>query len=439
MLALSLQETVTALLLLFLTTYIIYSLIPSARDAHPLVVLQQSNLGSIRQPGESGVYRSHFCPHGLPLLRGLQIQADNYRLRNGNMGDLLELASDTVSYQNVRKLGSFLKPNVTIIWDKNKPEFVEILFACALYNLSVVVISDEYTGEALKEAIKVSNPGILVKNGEFGVLLNDTSYETVKNTYSEEEFPALDESYGFLGFPVSDIHRKIAIKYYNHANIVAAIVGQLKGFPATHEVTQKDTVYFADASIGKPFPLVLYLATLAIGAGVVTELDQATIVVTTQDRVSRLLSTKLSLWQRFKLSRAESSLANGCLNRSGVLTEYSKCRMLFFAAQEPALTSVQVGKIRALTGSHIVYSLMSRECLSPVAQTNIYDYRLINGVVFGPPPPCLEGKVQSESDDKVTKGQLVIQSPAADKGWLETEYFGEWGADGAWRLKSYST
>lgn len=435
MLALSLQETVTALLLLFLTTYIIYSLIPSARDAHPLVVLQQSNLGSIRQPGESGVYRSHFCPHGLPLLRGLQIQADNYRLRNGNMGDLLELASDTVSYENVRKLGSFLKSNVTIIWDKNRPEYVEILFACALYNLSVVIISDEYTGEGLKEAIRVSKPGVLVKNGEFGVLLNDTSYETVKNTYSERDFPALDESNAFLGFPVSDMHRKIAIKYYDHTNIVAAIVGQLKGFPATHEVTQKDTVYFAEASIGKPFPLVLYLSTLAIGAGVVTELDQATVVVTTQDRVSRLLSTKLSLWQRFHLSRAESSLASGCLNRSGVLTEYSKCRMVFFAAQEPALTSVQIGKIRALTGAHVVYSLMSRECLSPVAQTNIYDYRLINGVVFGPPPPCLEGKVKSESEEKVTKGHLFIQSPAAAKGWLETEYVGEWGADGAWRLK----
>ncbi|KAG5360668.1 hypothetical protein CJU89_3746 [Yarrowia sp. B02] len=435
MLSLSLQETLTALLLLFLTTYIVYSLIPSARDAHPLVVLQQSNLGSIRQRGESGVYRSHFCPHGLPLLRGLQIQADNYRLRNGNMGDLLELASESVSFETIRKLGSFLNSNVAIIWDKNRPQYVEILFACALFNLSAVIISDEYTGEGLKEALKASRAGIVVKNGEYGVLLNDTSYETIKNTYSQKDFPPLDESHPFLGFPVSDMHRKIAIKYYDHTNIVAAIVGQLKGFPATHEITQKDAVFFAESSLGKPFPLVLYLSTLAIGAKVVTELEQATVVVTTQDRVSRLLSTKLSLWQRFRLSRAESSLANGSLNRTGVLSEFSKCRMLFFAAQEPALTSVQVGKIRALTGAHVVYSLMSRSCLSPVAQTNIYDYRLIKGVVFGPPPPCLEGKVKSESEEKVTKGQLVIQSPATDKGWIETEYVGEWGSDGAWRLK----
>lgn len=381
------------------------------------------------------MYRSHFCPHGLPLLRGLQIQAENYRLRNGNMGDLLELASDTVSYDTVRKLGSFLTQNVTIIWDKNRAEYVEILFACALYNLSVVIISDEYTGEGLKQALKAAGSGITVKNGDYGVLLNDTSYETIKNTYSEKDFPVLDESNMFLGFPVSDISRQISIKHYNHSNIVAAIVGQLKGFPATHEITQKDTVFFAESSIGKQFPLVLYLSTLAIGAQVVTDPEQATVIVTTQDRIQRLLSIKLSPWQRFSLSRAESSLASGSLNRNGVLTKFSKCRMLFFAAQEPALTSVQVGKIRALTGSHVIYSLMSRECLSPVAQTNIYDYRLISEVVFGPPPPCLEGKVVSESEEKITKGRLMVQSPAGEKGWIETEYKGEWGTDGAWRLK----
>lgn len=435
-----LQEITFALLLLVVATYVVYSLIPSARDAHPLVVLQQSNLGSVRQEGESGVYRSHFCPHGLPLLKGLQIQGENYRLRNGNMADLLELA-ENITDSTVHKTGAFLlknnKPRVTILWDKNRPEYVDLLFACALYGCTVVIIGPSYSGDGLRAAVREAGAhNIVATHNEHGVILDQTSWDTIKNTFTAPPAaPPLDETHAFLGFVHSDLQRRVSVTYYNHSHVVAALVGQLKGFPQTHEINQRDKVFFAD-SIGEPFPLVLYLATLAIGAHTTETLSDATVVVTTQVRMQALLQTKLSVWQKLLLSRAQSSLANGQLNRTGVLAEYKNTRMVFFAAQEPALASTELGTLRALTGAHLVYSLMSRDCLSPIVQTNIYDYRRINGVVFGPVPPCVEAKVLSESEDKVTRGKLYIQSPAASqKGWIETEYKGEWGSDGAFRLK----
>ena len=64
----------TLLVLVFLTVLGWPLLTYKEPDTHPLLLSRQANVGMVRQPGESAVYRSLEVPHGLPLRTGLNVK-----------------------------------------------------------------------------------------------------------------------------------------------------------------------------------------------------------------------------------------------------------------------------------------------------------------------------------------------------------------------------
>ena len=90
---LSTRNTWTAVILLFVAVFIIYPWLQTRDpDTHPLLLFRQATPSSVRQPGESAVYRSQDVPHGFPLTSGLNVRDTDTpiwaRGRNGDLRDV---------------------------------------------------------------------------------------------------------------------------------------------------------------------------------------------------------------------------------------------------------------------------------------------------------------------------------------------------------------
>ena len=83
----------TTCLVFALLLVLIYPLVTYREpDTHPLLLSRQSNVGMVRQPGESAVYRSLEVPHGLPLRSGLNVKsAGQSKWAPGRDGDIRDI------------------------------------------------------------------------------------------------------------------------------------------------------------------------------------------------------------------------------------------------------------------------------------------------------------------------------------------------------------
>lgn len=86
-------NTYTTLLAVGIITYVVYTIVSTQDpDTHPMILLRQSTASSVRQPGESAVYRSPETPHGYPLRTGLNVKPPGTpaysRGRDGDLRDV---------------------------------------------------------------------------------------------------------------------------------------------------------------------------------------------------------------------------------------------------------------------------------------------------------------------------------------------------------------
>ncbi|PHH83787.1 hypothetical protein CDD82_2659 [Ophiocordyceps australis] len=99
-------STALATLLVALVTY---HMVLSGRDpdVHPLLLARQTVPSTVRNPGESPVYRAHGAPHGMPLATGLGVRdPDAPKWSRGRDGDLRDVWRQAVASPAVR--GRFL-------------------------------------------------------------------------------------------------------------------------------------------------------------------------------------------------------------------------------------------------------------------------------------------------------------------------------------------
>jgi hypothetical protein len=83
-------STALATTLVILVTYRIMS--ATEPDAHPLLLARQSMPSSVRNEGQSAVYRSQSAPHGMPLNSGLNVKEPGApKFSRGRDGDLRDI------------------------------------------------------------------------------------------------------------------------------------------------------------------------------------------------------------------------------------------------------------------------------------------------------------------------------------------------------------
>ncbi|EMC93947.1 hypothetical protein BAUCODRAFT_214756 [Baudoinia panamericana UAMH 10762] len=92
-------------------------------------------------------------------------------------------------------------------------------------------------------------------------------------------------------------------------------------------------------------------------------------------------------------------------------------------AGSPVLTSTMVSDLRILTRSRICYALTAAQVAGAIAQTNVFDYRRVDGSAnshFGVPLSSVEIRLASKADGEVAgpepKGEMIVSGPAVSGG-----------------------
>ncbi|RFU33475.1 hypothetical protein B7463_g2848, partial [Scytalidium lignicola] len=224
-LLLKLDETVTGLFAdwdLFTTClastlvgFIFYQIFTSRDpDSHPMLLARQAQASSVRQEGESAVFRSPSVPHGMPLNTGLNVKDPGTskwsRGRDGDLRDIWRkvvagptyhegntknergsiftvLGSDQIIEHNladitrqINVIGQHIKQNGgsrVAIYLPNSIEFLATLFASAFYDLTVILLPYDKSTEAIATFLAKSQADTVV------AAVGSFPFDAVTNSY----------------------------------------------------------------------------------------------------------------------------------------------------------------------------------------------------------------------------------------------------------------
>jgi len=247
------------------------------------------------------------------------------------------------------------------------------------------------------------------------------------------------------------------ITNFSHANIVAAISGQISAIPTSQRFNNSD-LFFPGDSLSKIYPLVLTLTALYFNASVAlnsvagedVDLELATkgisptIMVTNKSSVLKVHERSTDKMSSF-INRTVHRFQSRVLTDSGVMPIASlissvndslrpsigatpgKLRMVYVAdevggKQHPINTTI-LNDLRVFTGARVVYALTAPKVAGAVSQTSFYDYRVgpkLSDAHFGPPVTCVEIMLKDTKDHKTTDeraiGEIVVRGPAVVDG-----------------------
>uniref|UniRef100_A0A060TIT0 ARAD1D49104p n=1 Tax=Blastobotrys adeninivorans TaxID=409370 RepID=A0A060TIT0_BLAAD len=486
---------ITALLALAAYIY----LFDSGPDVDPFVLTVQSSVSQMRLPHETAVYRSRVVPHGARgLLTGLAIGGGSGGrmgpTRDGTIEDLWALALkakistfsfgqlESISPQQlssaVESLGGLISrnsANTVVVALPNSAESLICLFAGALHGVQVVFapMNDE-----LDKYVRFCKATVVVTTGELAeLLIQNTNVGTIVFTGKRQlQGPHLvpwdhaisnpkqagDALKKAIDPPMAMVYssgEKIVLTTVSNQNIVSAVASQLKALPIKEQWNNKDTVVSCTTELSN-HTIVHNVAALAVGAHLVLPESTSSVnlfllvstikptILVTDDETSLSLaarSERLKALHLVQLQIALNTLRLGKLpTHSYIIRDFASVRLVHSGAlqDEPALSDKDANLIRALTGARLIHSLYVPLCLSPIAQTNIYDYRAGEpGVInFGAPMACLELKLKDHGLYQASerKGQIWIQGPAVteEPQWVNTGLIALFGPDGALKIHS---
>lgn len=468
-------------------------------DTDPFILNVQAGISQLRHPGETAIYRSRITPFTGTLLSGLSIGKSAFSTRDGNLADIWELAkkasigecsygaSDSVNpiscaeltrlvYGVGEKLRNSQNPIAVML--PNSIESLVLTFAGPLFGTPVVFIAvEDVSVQQLEEFLSVANPSSIVTTAEIirGVRVpNNAQVYSVKGDISGAmswkelasecskrtagDFPEFDESKVPISFIYPNQAGEVKQTVLSNQNIVSAVASQIKSLPYSQQWNSSDLVLSCTSHLSM-YTFTLHLAAIVVGASLaLPEKDsptdlfklvaevKPTILISDDDTMKSLAgrADRLKILGMIKLQMANSTLSKGIMpSMSVALNSFKSARLIHTSynslnTPDRALTTKETNIIRALTGARVIHALCSPICASPLAQTQLYDYRLgaDNVINYGPVLPCLEAILKDHglysAQDK--KGQLWIRGPACKETWTNTGIIGEWGIDGTLRL-----
>lgn len=471
-------------------------------DTDPFILNVQAGISQLRHPGETAVYRSRITPFTGTLLSGLSIGKSAFSTRDGNLADIWELAqkasigecsfgaTDSVNpisseelarlvYGVGKKLQNSQNPIAVML--PNSIESLVLTFAGPLFGTPVVFIAvEDVSVQQLEEFLSVAKPSSIVTTAEIirGVRVpGEALVYSVKGDisgarswselaaeckqHSVESFPEFDEVTAPVSFIYPGQAGEVKQTVLSNQNIVSAVASQIKSLPYSQQWNDSDLVLSCTSHLSM-YTFILHLAAIVVGARLaLPEKDsptdlfkliaevQPTVLISDDDTMKSLAgrADRLKVLGMIKLQMANSTLSRGIMPTTSVVLSFFKSVRLIHTSYnslntpDRALTTKETNTIRALTGARVIHALCSPICASPLAQTQLFDYRLgaDNVINYGPVLPCLEAILKDHglysAEDK--KGQLWIRGPACNNdSWTNTGIIGEWGIDGT--LRTYA-
>lgn len=238
---------------------------------------------------------------------------------------------------------------------------------------------------------------------------------------------------------------------FSQRNIAAAVAAQLTALPRNHRLGSNDLVLPAD-SLTTPSVLVITLAALFSNASVALnsvsgpdvpltsiarQIDPSIIIATSSQAFQLHEDTSKNITSsshRYALNAQRTALQSGLMPNaapslaSKVTTPITatlgrtpgKLRLLYVLdrtnSDSPPASSGRLSDVRAFTGARVVHALTTAKVAGPIAQTNLFDYRVAEDEKepghFGVSPACLELLVRDKGDfvtgDEVARGEVSI-------------------------------
>lgn len=230
---------------------------------------------------------------------------------------------------------------------------------------------------------------------------------------------------------------------FTHANIIAAVAGQLTSVPTVQRMTHADT-FLCVESLSGIYPLTLTLAALYSNVSIiltsvagdapdlelVTRGLSPTIIVTPASSLSALHAAskaKMSsrLYSPIHALQTQSLVDGGVMPRSNFLsrlfenlkpiigTKAGPLRLIYTSEQidpvtQYALSAQMLSDLRIYTGARIIYALTAKNVAGAVTQTGPFDYRVAKASLegspshFGAPLTCTEVFLRDRGDLKTT-------------------------------------
>ncbi|ESZ89730.1 hypothetical protein SBOR_9887 [Sclerotinia borealis F-4128] len=311
-------------------------------DSHPMLLARQSQASPVRQEGQSAIFRNHTSPHGIPLNSGLNVKdpgdskwtpgrngdlrdiwrkavtgaIDREGKETGEIGNLMTIygSDKLVTHKladvtrQINLIGQHIKQNGganIAIYLPNSIEYLAILFACAFYDLSAVLLPYDESPESLIKLIQKSKADtVIAAVGSFPFDVVTKSYPALQqmiwvvddgskhmdwneipkgtggavNVSTWHEILQDQEAHAGSELPVIDKNGKEPNKVvvfwpngelveYTQSVLVAGVSGQLSSIPTVQRVTSKD-LFLSAEPLSKIYPLVLTLSALYSNASI---------------------------------------------------------------------------------------------------------------------------------------------------------------------------
>lgn len=408
---------ITLILVLALVTLYLY-LEWSPTDVDQSVLKHQVSAPPVRNPGESGVYRSLDTPHSTPLLREIlgkhyeqftlemlwepeSFQISEYHA-NGELDDNFDFA------MHVHKLGSALTKRKTTSVIVTLPAGIEalaMLFACGLYNICILYTEPEDLEEA-KSAFPLHD---LVVDAPLA-----TDDELVERPIAKPS-------------SISFYSKQRGLQKFLSPEVGLSIASQLRALG--HRMWNRNDKVLIFPTCQHPYALLMQLTALSAKAPLVflehsisdpfraTEIVRPTVLVTDDIALESLRSqadefNTIKLLQ-FQLHKVR--LSRGTIS-SPMLPQFRSLRLIHTVnlGGRPMKTE-DANVIRILTGSQVIHGFRTPKILMPIFQTAYGDYRECpkQYTLAGPPTPGIEIKVVGDAK----KGRLFLKY---DIDWIDT-------------------
>lgn len=390
----------------------------SPADVDQSVLKHQASVPPVRNPGESGVYRSLDTPHSTPLLR--EILGKHYEqftlemlwepesfkifeyLANGQLEENADFAS------HVHKLGAALvKREATsiIVTLSAGIESLALLFACGMYNISIMYTEPEDLEEA-KKALTVSS---LVVDAPLPLDSEPVERPTTKpiciSFYSKEKGIQKFES-PEVGLSIASQLRALGHRMWNREDKVLVFPTCQHPYALLMQLTAlsaKAQLIFVDHMLSDPFDIV--------------ESVQPSVLVTDDVALESLRSQadELSIMKLLQLQWYKLRLSRGVIS-APMLHQFRSLRLIHTVnLTDFSLTTENTNIVRMLTGAQVIHGFRSPKLFMPLFQTAFGDYRDCQKqyLLVGPPTPGIEIKVVGEGK----KGRLFAKY---DLDWVDT-------------------
>lgn len=476
------------------------------RDFTSVALNQQSNIASVRKENETAYYRNFLVPLGFPLITGLGLSL-KYKIRNGNFGDvwkaIMELSKtnsieftndsnhlslakingmaqhlqETILSKDVGNVGIVISPSslegfvisiasmIGSVKSSCRPHFLSSVPRERLEGLDVLVIDSWNSFRMLNGSERWYKLVIVCASLEAGEVPENVKswQEIIKGHQENEHFdydPPEDNSDDSKVFAYTTSPYNVTTSF-TQGCLVSGIGSFVQGFPAGHELSEKDTLTVSDR-LGKSglafhfwhkaFAVLLHGGSLSFQdkkSLTLSALNNTTLLFIEPDELLSILK-EIDIKKSSILSRIGFALATVLLSE-GVFTKIGQCssrsidrlRCVFLAelirdtqliASFPkkipkmkqqsllkSFTTETLNFMRAHLGARVVVELYCPFIvMGPVCQTNFYDYRVLPASVdskficCGPLATSLEGKMvqtgqNPELDITKRQGMLCIR------------------------------